>query len=156
MTVPVCVNVAVLAPGAMPVRHLHVSVAGDQDVVGFNVAVNESLFVGRLERQANSFGDVECLRDRQPALLTQYLLQVATFDVLHHDVMHVAVGPDVKYVHDVRMGKAGRRLGLTPEAFDEVGVRGVLGPEHLDRDASAEDTVARAIDDGHTAFAASF
>ena len=47
----------------------------------------------------------------------------------------------------------GDRLGLHPEAGDEVGVAPVLGAEDLDGDVTAELAVGRAVDRGHPALA---
>src|SRR5688572_6987554 len=51
------------------------------------------------------------------------------------------------------MTKATRRLTFTPESSQPFGVVSDLGRQHFDRDAIAEQDMARAINCSHAAFA---
>ena len=59
--------------------------------------------------------------------------------------------PRVEDRDDGRMVQPGGRLGLAPEAHEEVGVAGEVGSQHLDRDLSPEPGVVAQVDVGHAA-----
>ena len=79
--------------------------------------------------------------------------QVLAVDVVHDDERAGLVHPEVVDGDDVRRVERGDRLGLHPEAGDEVGVAAVLGAQDLDGDVAAELAVGGSVDRGHAALA---
>ena len=73
--------------------------------------------------------------------------------VLHDDVVHAVVMPDVVDTDDVRMAEPGCRLSLALEAAQEVGIAAVLSPQDLDRHIPAKGEVDATVDNCHASLA---
>jgi len=116
----------------VPVGQFGDALAGDQDVVRLDVAVDDAVFVG--VRQA--FGDLE--DDLGGAL--GFEGPGAVDDVAHAEPVHVLHGEEVESgilsdgqaAHDVLVLELDGRLGLAEEAGEEGALAGQLEGEHLD------------------------
>src|SRR4029079_18989207 len=82
------------------------------------------------------------------------LLERATLDVLHDDVVRALCLAAVEDRDDVRMRETGRMRRLAPEPLYELRVVRVAVVEDLDRDLPAELLVLREPHVGHPAAAA--
>jgi hypothetical protein len=74
-------------------------------------------------------------------------------DILHHDIMSVAVQADIIDVDDVGVAQVCCRLGLVVKALQEAGIGGIVAVEHLHRDAPVQAQIAPTVDPRHAAFA---
>ena len=95
-------------------------------------------------------------RSDKPAGAFDDRVQWLAVDQFHHQVRGAALAVHLGLAVVVHAGDAGvvehrDRAGLGPEAFDELGVGGVLGLEYLDRDAAAEPGVHAFPHLAHTA-----
>ena len=79
------------------------------------------------------------------------VLELRPVHVLHRDEVGVAEVAAVEDPDHVRMLEAGGRLGLAPEALDELLVLGEAVVQDLDRDAAVELGVLGEPDVGHSA-----
>ena len=91
--------------------------------------------------------------DRQLRLARETLREALAVDERHDEVHHPLALVDRVDRHDVRMRQLRRRLRLAQEALAHVGVERELRRQQLDRDASVQAHVRRAVDDGHPASA---
>ena len=104
--------------GDTEVEQLGRAIAGDEDVVRFEVAVNDEIPVRILHRVANPAHELEPLADGQPPGITIGIDWLA-FDVLHDEVRHTVVG------------------GTTVQQLRDTGVRQVREDLSLDLEAAA-------------------
>ena len=72
-------------------------------------------------------------------------------EVLHHEVIDVAVAADVVHHADVRMGERGYGARLTLEAQASFGICGEILRQHFDGDRPIEPRVAGLVDLAHAA-----
>ncbi len=72
-------------------------------------------------------------------------------DVLHDDVVRVAVLAPVVDIDDVGVREIGRRCGFLPKSLHEAGIAGVAWVQHLDGDGPPEDLIYCLVDVGHPA-----
>ena len=164
-----CVWVIVAAsvgdgPSDAVVHHLDHAARGDHDVGRLDVAVHDAHAVAVVEGVEDVLGDADRLERLEGAPLAQLLPQGVPVDVLHDDVRHgrglpvrvVAVEGILARVedgHDRGMVEPGRRLGLAPEAHEEVLVSGEVGSQDLDGDLTPETRVVTQVHVGHAAAA---
>src|SRR5690606_10642926 len=138
-------------PGDAEIRDFDPALRRNEDVVGFDVPVNQLPPVGGLQRPRHGPGDVGGPLGRQPAFLPQYLLQVAALYVFEDDIVDVAGVADVEDVHHVGMGQAGRRLRLLHESLQELRIAGKLRAQAFDGYRTMQQEVERPVHDGHAA-----
>ena len=134
--------------GEAEVEDLDAAVVRDEDVLGLQVAVDDALLVRGAEAARDLQGVVDGLarRDRAGGEL---LAQRRSLEQLRDDVRRALVGADVVDRHDVRMVEASCRARFLLEPAQPVGVRGVGGGQHLDRDLAIQPRVVRAVDLAH-------
>ena len=142
-----------LHPRDAEVHHLHLAGARDHHVRGLDVAVHDAVRVRGLQRRRDLLGELDGLHRRGRAAGREERRERAPLDVLHHDVLRVAVGAGVEDAHDVRVVQARRGLRLTAEPRDESGVAVERVEEDLDRDGAVERRVEAPEDLGHPALA---
>ena len=132
--------------------HHHGVAAGEEDVLGLDVAMDHAGPVGDGERLGDLGEQPHRLGHRQLAGAGQAIAQGLALDV-GHDVVEEAVGvAGVEDAEDVRMLEAGGDLDLAGEALGaECG--GQLGAEDLDGDAAVVLEVFGEIDGGHATLA---
>jgi hypothetical protein len=123
----------------------------DQHVRGLDVAVDQPLRVGRVERGGDLAADVERAVGAQPALAAQDAREVGALDVLHRQVQQAVLLARVVDGDDVRMLQRGGDPGLAVEALVEAGRLGQLGGDDLDRGAPAQVEVLGPVDEAHAA-----
>ncbi len=82
--------------------------------------------------------DIDRAQRLERGLLADQLLERAARQVLHRDVVRVLEAAAVIDADHVRMLEAGGRLGLAPEAFDEVWVGGKPIVQELQRDPARQ------------------
>ena len=85
------------------------------------------------------------------ALLAHELLERASLEELHRDVVGAVPLAAVEHLHDVGVLQAGGRRRLAAEALDELVVLGEAPVQHLQRDLAAELRVLGAVHVGHPA-----
>ncbi|GBD17044.1 hypothetical protein HRbin26_01957 [bacterium HR26] len=127
-----------------------------QDVLGLDVAMDEAMPVGVVERGSDLADDVGGVLDSERCLAQDQVLERLPAHVLHDDVVDPVVMAYVVDVDDVRMGEARGRLGLTLEASQEVRVAPVLPTQDLDRHGPVEGEVVAAVDHSHASLADQF
>jgi hypothetical protein len=124
---------------------------GEQQVQGFDVAVDQAALEGVLQAQGGLPDEVAGRLDRQGALSPHQLFQVGARGVFHDEEVGVAhligfVGAD-----DVGMRQASGRLDLAPEAAHGVGAGQPLLADDLDGHHPPQFLVAGLEDLAHAA-----
>jgi hypothetical protein len=115
--------------GDAEVGDFDASLAIEQDVFRFDVAVNDALLVGELEGFADAGDDRQCFLGLETAFAEE-LAEAGAIDVFHHQVEEAAGFAGVMDGDDIGMVEAGQCLGFAKEAFAELRVaRGVGGKD---------------------------
>ena len=127
-------------------------VAGDEDVLRLQVAVDHALAVGVLEAAEHLQDEADGPLGRRGSV--EDVLQLGALEQLHDEVLHALVGgAELGDLDAVGVVEAGGALGLAVEAFDELGVATKVGVEDLDGDVAAQQDVAAAVHRSHAALA---
>ena len=119
------------------VENLHAPVAGDEDVVGFEVPMHDALVVGRGQAAGGLDRVVHGLARRQ-GTVRQRLAQRLALEQLGHDVGNAGVRAHVVHHENVRVIERASRLGLEREPPQPFVVGGEGRRQHLDRHAPIE------------------
>ena len=127
-----------LHAGYSEVQQLH-AFPGDQDVGRLEVSMDDPLPV----RSGQGVGNLHPEFDRLPHL--HRAGEGLALDVLHHQILGLAILSDVMERADVRMIQSRDRTRLTVETVGELGL------EDLDRDGAVQSCVAGAVDVAHPA-----
>jgi hypothetical protein len=137
---------------------------GQENVVGFDVAVQQPRSVDDLECRAELPGDAEGFRDGERALVDDVFGQRRALEGFHDDVRGVVLLEGVVNLHDVRMVEALHDLGFLEEfAFgflevqmfrrrDEQALAGAaVGKEFFDGNARVASCVGCQVRDAEPA-----
>src|SRR5262249_17947583 len=138
------------------VEDLDCTGAVEQDVARFDVAVHQPLVVGVLQPEARLKDVVAGAEGGERALLPDDFLQAIPLNVLHDEVVQLAVAIDIVDLDDVGMieDRDGARLAL--EALDDPGVLRLGAGKHLQGDASLETDMLAQEDGAHAALGKAF
>ena len=134
------------------VEDLDPSVAGDEDVFGLQIAVNDSLLVRSGEAVRDLDADLDRLARRHGATF-QPLAKRFTFEQLGDGVGRALVKPDVVNGQDVRMRQRRDRPGFALEPRAPVGILCERRRKDFDGDVALEPGIARAIHLAHASCA---
>src|SRR5437870_5392081 len=130
--------------------HLHLARGCDEDVLGLEVAVHDSLLVHVLQRLAELLRDGESARGGQRMLLLHELAQALALHQLHRHV-HPALVAGLEELDDVGVIEPLPDLLLALEALEEDHVALELEVRDLERDRLAADGILRLEDRRHPA-----
>ena len=142
---------AVLRARDAEVHHLDVAVRLHHDVLRLDVAVNDVVAVRDGEGLCDLAADLGYLLAVKRTVLAYAALEVGATQVLHDDVVGVAVLAPVVHGDDVRTLQRGGCLGLLLESCGKGGVGRILGQHRLDGDGSPQHLVQTAVDNRHAA-----
>jgi len=124
--------------GNAEIRHLHPSVFADQDIVRFDVPMNDLVIMSMIQRIADLRCDFDRFVHLQRRPFPDNFVQIGTIHVFHDDVMGILVLSDIINAHDVRMRQGSRRLRLAIEPLDEILVVYELLTQYLDRNITVQ------------------
>ena len=144
-------EVAVLGARDAKVHHLDVAVGQHHEVLRLNVAVDDLVLVGDRKRGADLRADLGDLLGVEGAVALDAALKVGAAQVLHDDVIGVAVFAPIVDAHDIGGGETGCCLGLLLKACGEGCVASILRQHDLDGYRAVEDLVLRTEDGRHAA-----
>src|SRR5450759_279404 len=140
-------------PRDTEISHLYLTGLGNDDVLWFNVPVNDLVFVRELHRLGDLHGDVNDLLRRQRRVFLNQFLQGRALDVLHDDEIDAVFLTDVVDADDVGVVELSRRPRLAPETLQEAFIGGELFVQDLKGDHPPELEIFRPVDVGHAAAA---
>ena len=126
---------------------------GEEDVGGFDVAMDKGELLGGAEAFGDLAADAEGFGFFEVAFAADALLKGAAADELHGDVEVALVIAHGVELDDVGVGDVGGDVGLAAELFEAGGVAGVLAVEDFEGDAAAEGFVFGLEHAAHAAFA---
>jgi hypothetical protein len=135
------------------VGDLGLALARQQDVFGFDVAVDDAEFAGPLQRGGDLAHDAQGDRQFGRPLAGEEVAEVTPLDVFHRHVVDAVVFADGVDLDDVGVVDAGGRLGLAAEPLQGAGVGGQLRLEQFDRDLAAQRPLLGEEDLAHAALA---
>src|SRR5207244_4938780 len=123
---------------------------GEEQILGLDVAMDDAVLVGILERPGGIGGDPKRVLDRELSLTIQPVAETLPFDEGHGEPQLTGGVTRVEDGEDVRVLEPGGQLDLALEAFRSEG-GGQLRVEHLERDRPLVLEIEGEIDDGHAA-----
>ena len=142
-------QMAVFCASDAEVHHLDVAVGQHHDVLRLDVAVNDFVFMGYRQGAANLRTDLGDLFRVKGAMAFDAALEVGTAQILHDDVVGVAIFTPVVDTNDIRARKPGCCLCLLLESGCKCGVACILRQHDFDCDGTVEALVLRAVNGGH-------
>src|SRR3954468_7197333 len=134
-------------------EHRTAGTALEQNVLGLEIAMDDTLAVRVVERQGEVVERATRFLRLQRALYTQPFGERLTMHVLHHDVDELLYFAEGVHRDDVRVAQPRCHARLTTESLAILVRRGELSSQHLDGDETMERDVASEVDDTHTATA---
>ena len=134
--------------GEPEVEHLHGAVRRQLDVGGFEIAVDDALFVRGFESAGELERDRHNLRRRERTR-AQPVGECRPFNQFEHERGHTVCLFEAVDTADVRVIQSGDQPGFTGEPCHAVRVCHEGGREHLDRDVTVEHEITGAIDLAH-------
>ena len=137
--------------GDSEVRHLHLAVCRDNDILRLHIAVNDAL--GMCSRKAHTYldRDTRGLPHGKLPLFRDIILEGNSLDKFHYYIIIARILPDVKNIDDIGIRQTGRSLCLSPELGNERPILPELRLHDLDRDETIQLRIHRLIDIGHSA-----
>jgi hypothetical protein len=138
--------------GKPEVEDLDLPLDGRLDVLGLEVAMDDPLLVGLLQRLGDLARDGETFPPRQGSRL-ETIRQRRPLDQVHDERAHAVRFFEAEDRRDVRMVELGEELRFALEAREAFRVLGERRRQHLDRHLPVEPGVGRAIDLAHPALA---
>ncbi len=134
--------------GQTEVENLDPSVVRHEDVVGLQVAVDDSLAVGRGEAGGDLSGPIGRSADRRNSVGKDFSKRLA-LEELHDGIGRLTVRSEIEDGEDVRVVQRRNRVRLALEARERVGVLRERFRKHFDRDIAMELRVLRAVNLSH-------
>jgi hypothetical protein len=120
------------------------------DVLGFEVAMDDAVAVGRVQGAGDLSDHLSHLRRCEPVSGPHPLAQVRAFDEFHGQEGGAVLGNvEVEHLNDVGVPQARHHLGLSAEAQDGVFVAGVLLVQRLDGEQPRQARVRCGVDLAH-------
>ena len=123
------------------VRDLHLSVPGNNDVLGFYISVYDMVSVRDFKAHGNLQSDRNGFLVSKPSPLCDIILESDPVHQFHYDVVNALFLADVIDIDDIGVHQAGCRLRLYTEFRYEIGVLGKLLLEHLDRNIAVQSVI---------------
>ena len=137
--------------GNAKVRHLDQAFGIDQDVLGLDVAVDDTIIVRMLQSRKDADGNLRRHALRQAALFSNDLLERAPAHVFHHQIAIALLLTHIQQVYDIVMAHlaGGQRLAL--KALQEFLIVIELRPQNLDRHIVPRAQIGSAKNQRHAA-----
>ena len=137
--------------GNTEIRKLHLSVYGNDNILGLHIPMDDAAVVGGLQSQRHLDSDAGGLADTQLALSGDVILQGDSFHQLHDNIVNSIVLPHIVHINDIGMGEAGRRLGLPLELVHKVCISAELSLHNLESHHTVQLVILGLIDISHAA-----
>src|SRR5688572_4354943 len=90
-------------PGNPEIRYFDPSVVADKNIMRFNIAMDNLVVMGMLQRIADLCGDFHRFIRLQRGPIANDFIQISAVDILHDDIMSIFDLSDIIDAHDVRM-----------------------------------------------------
>ena len=136
--------------GETEVSEFGLAVGIDENVAGFDVAVDNAAAMSEADRAAD-FGEHFEGPPWGELSVADELEDGAAFDEFHHQDAESVGDGEVVHSRDIRVSEAGHGLGFRAEALDGFAVAGGVGRENLDGDRAVETALEACVDGPHAA-----
>ena len=110
----------------------------EHDVAGLDVAVDDPVLVGVVERVGDLVEPRDGLRELKPLSFLENDIEALALEQLHRVPQQLAARADPVDRDDVGMVQGRRGAGFAPKPFDRARAEGERGGQHLDGDAPAQ------------------
>jgi hypothetical protein len=135
------------------VCHLHLTIGSQQDILGFDVPVDQATPMRRGEGRAYVDADAQRLADWQLPGRGDRVLEGLAGDKLHDDVVLGAILANIIDSHNIWMGQARGQPRFLIETAQEFCIVRELRQKCFHRHAPTEAQILCLVDPGHAAFA---
>ena len=126
---------------------------GDEDVLGFEIAMDDAFGVRGVERVHDRQDRLDRSNRAQPATPLEQSSEILALEQLHHDERLAELGAaEVEHAHDRRMAELGRRARFLEQTIGGV-FADQIAVDELQRDVDVQRLVVRAPDRAHPTFA---
>ena len=132
------------------VRELDLTIGAEEDIVGFEIAMDDSRGMDCFECCEDRIEDDDRLTRSEGAPVLELAAQSHRRQVLHHKIDRVAVAGLVMDGHEIRVGQPSGVDGLASEPFDEGVVADEVVMHDLDRDLTVKAQIRAAVDHRHS------
>ena len=132
------------------VHHHRPAIGRDDDVPGFQVAVDDPLLVRVVGRIGNILQNGDCAARRELAFCDE-LRERPTLDEVHREVVPALLHVELMDRDDVGVAQARGGGSLLEEAFHLLVGGSLAGDENFQRDDTVQLRVVRLVDDAHPA-----
>ncbi len=134
--------------GEAEIKNLRQAVAGDEQVLGLEIAMEDAPRVSGGKAAGDLHANLDRFASRERAAV-EPLTQRGALEEFADDVRSAAVRANVEDSQNVRMVERGRRACLLFEAMKSVRVCGKRGGKNLDGDVASQPRVTGAIHLAH-------
>ena len=135
--------------GNAEIGHFNGAVLQQHDVLGFDITVDDPLFMGALQGHQNLAGEVESFLPADGPLLLNILLEGDAIDKLHDDILDLIAKAHVIDLDNIGMVQHRNCLGLVPETAEKIAVVGELFLEDFNGYPTAFHPVISLVHIGH-------
>ncbi len=136
--------------GQSKIENLGVAAPGHENVCRLDVAMDDSLRVGRIQRIRYLDAERE-QRVQFHGTVADEMLERRAVQELHHDESLAVLLPDVINRADIGVVQGGSSLRLALKASQRLGIAGHLVGQELERHEAVEARVFGLVDDAHAA-----
>src|SRR5262249_19601139 len=137
------------------VHETHAVAAVHEDVVRFDIAMNNAAFMRMLQGVADLRRKVEDIA-RRDGVPGNQVPQAGSFDILHHQIIQIVDLAKIKDPDDIGMHEFGQRSGFADEALLSVCVLSEFWTYDLDGDVPIQERLPALVDDAHASVTENF
>ena len=140
--------------GKTEIGEFRPAVRRQHDIVRFDVAVDQLLFLPRIiQRFTDLLNDGNRLINRNHVIAFQHVLHRFAVNILHGEIENALVLADRVSLHDIGMIQLCRGARLLDESDDEFRIVRIVFSQNLESGGAVEGNLVRKIDDSHSASA---
>ena len=101
------------------IENFHIPIQVHQQIRWFNIAMDQIAFMGMLQACQSLNRVIHGRRERERAMLFHHSRDVLAFDILHDQIVRIAILSDVIDPNDIAVIESRRRTSFTIETLEK-------------------------------------